>query len=152
MPLRRLSIHSWSSDRRCQDEYKYFREDWIHYRDSNTPLHDTASTFSSSWNSWCLYRVLEWPTSTAASSSRAKEASSYRKPSFNAHQSRVGDSYEVGKRIQSVFDTQYNIHLMPCTDSDIIHVNALGTSIVILNSYEVAVNLLDKRSSIYSSR
>jgi hypothetical protein len=94
----------------------------------------------------------EWPISTAASPSRVKEASFYRKPSFDAHQSRMGDAYEVGKRIRSVFDTQYNIHLMPCTDSDIIHVNALGTSIIVLNSYEVAVNLLDKRSGIYSSR
>jgi hypothetical protein len=64
----------------------------------------------------------------------------------------MGDIYEVGKRIQSVVDTPHNIHLTPRTDSDIIHVNALGTSIVILNSYEAAVNLLDKRSSIYSSR
>jgi hypothetical protein len=140
-----------------KDEYKVFqgRLDSLSQL-QYSPLHstdDTASTCSPSWNSWCLYRVLEeWPTSTAASSSRAKEASFYRKPSFNAHQSRVGDADEVGKRIQSVLDTQHNIHLMPCTDSDIIHVNALGTSIVILNSYEVAVNLLDKRSSIYSSR
>jgi hypothetical protein len=54
--------------------------------------------------------------------------------------------------LQSAFDTQHNIYLMPCTDSDIIHVNALGTSIVILNSYKVAADLLDKRSGIYSSR
>ena len=52
----------------------------------------------------------------------------------------------------SVYDALHNIHLMPPTDSDIIHVNALGTSMIILNSYEVAVNLLDKKSSIYSSR
>jgi len=64
----------------------------------------------------------------------------------------VGDVCEVGDRIQSVFDTLHNIHLMPCTDSDIIHVNALGTSIIILNSYEVAADLLDKRSGIYSDR
>ena len=37
-------------------------------------------------------------------------------------------------------------------DSDIIYVNAAGTSIVILNSYETAVDLLDKRSNIYSDR
>ena len=64
----------------------------------------------------------------------------------------MGDVCEVGERMQSVFDTPHDIHLMACTDSDIIHVNALGTSIVVLNSYEVAVNLLDKRSGIYSSR
>jgi len=37
-------------------------------------------------------------------------------------------------------------------NSDIIHVNALGTSILILNSYKVASDLLDQRSSNYSSR
>ena len=120
-----------------------------------SPVHSTDGTGSLCfhfWNSWGLGRVLEWPTSTTTSSSRTEEASFYRKPSFNAHQSRVGDVCEVGERIQSVFDTQRNIHLIPCTDSNIIHVGALGKSIIILNSYEVAVNLLDKRSGIYSSR
>ena len=37
-------------------------------------------------------------------------------------------------------------------DSNIIHVNAAGTSIVILNSYEAAVELLERRSTLYSSR
>ena len=43
-------------------------------------------------------------------------------------------------------------YLMVCADSYIIHVKALGTSIIILNSYEVATDLLDRRSSNYSSR
>ena len=30
--------------------------------------------------------------------------------------------------------------------------NAVGTSVVIVNSYEAAAELLDKRSNIYSSR
>ena len=50
------------------------------------------------------------------------------------------------------YDLLLTIDLMTCADSDIIHVNALGTSMVILNSYEVATDLLDKRSSTYSSR
>ena len=37
-------------------------------------------------------------------------------------------------------------------DSDIIYANAAGTSIVILNSYDAATELLDKRSNIYSDR
>ena len=49
-------------------------------------------------------------------------------------------------------DLPLSIYLMLCSDSDIIHVNALGMSIVILNSYEVATDLLDRRSSTYSSR
>ena len=68
----------------------------------------------------------------------------------------MGDVCEVATRIQSVmdrdFDPPLSIHLMTCADSDIIHVNVLGTSMVILNSYEVATDLLDKRSSTYSSR
>ena len=70
----------------------------------------------------------------------------------------MGDVCEVETRIQSVIqmdrdsDSPLNIHLMLCADSDIIHVNALGTSMVILNSYEVATDLLDQRSSTYSSR
>ena len=52
-----------------------------------------------------------------------------------------------------LIDPPHSFHLlMPLTDSDIIHVNALGTSIVILNSYKVAADLLVERSSIYSSR
>ena len=49
---------------------------------------------------------------------------------------RMEDVCEVGTRIQSVIDQDSNpplsIHLMLCTDSDIIHVNTLGTLIIIL--------------------
>ena len=66
------------------------------------------------------------------------------------------DIYEMETRIQFVLDrdsdTPFSIDLIPCTDSDIIHVSGLGTSIIILNSYKVATDLLDKRSSTYSSR
>ena len=68
----------------------------------------------------------------------------------------MGDVCEVGTRIQSVMDrdshSPLSIHLMIDVDSDIIHVNALGTSIIVLNSYKVASDLLDQRSSTYSSR
>lgn len=37
-------------------------------------------------------------------------------------------------------------------DSDIIHLDVVGTSVVVLNSLEAISDLLDKRSSIYSSR
>ena len=36
--------------------------------------------------------------------------------------------------------------------SDIIYTNVLGKSIIILDKYETAVELLDKRSGSYSSR
>ena len=68
----------------------------------------------------------------------------------------MGDVYKVGTRIQSVMnrdsDPPLTIHLMIYADSDIIHVNVLGKSVIILNSYKVATHLLDQRSSSYSSR
>ena len=64
----------------------------------------------------------------------------------------MGNICEVGTRIQFVMDQTLIFHLMICEDSDIIHVNALGTSMVILNSYKVATDLLNQRSSTYSSR
>jgi hypothetical protein len=36
--------------------------------------------------------------------------------------------------------------------SDIIYTNVLGQSIIIIDKYETAVELLEKRSGIYSSR
>ena len=65
----------------------------------------------------------------------------------------MGDVFKVGTRTQCVVDPfAHDSSINAYTDSDIIHVNALGTSIVILNSYKVATELLDGRSSIYSSR
>jgi hypothetical protein len=66
----------------------------------------------------------------------------------------MGDICEVGTRTQFVIiDPPHSIYyLILCADSDIIHVNALGTSMIILNSYKVATDLLEERSSTYSSR
>lgn len=38
------------------------------------------------------------------------------------------------------------------TDSELIHVDALGSHFIIVNSAEAATELLDKRSSQYSDR
>lgn len=40
----------------------------------------------------------------------------------------------------------------PSLESDIIHLGALGNSIIILNSFKAVNDLLEKRSAIYSSR
>lgn len=37
-------------------------------------------------------------------------------------------------------------------DSNVIHLSALGTHLVILNSHESAIDLLEKRSAVYSDR
>ena len=64
-----------------------------------------------------------------------------------------GKEYSPCRSIDIILNLPFSIHLMfLCADSDIIHVNALGTSIIILNSYKVATDLLDQRSGIYSSR
>ena len=63
----------------------------------------------------------------------------------------VGDVCKMETKIYSPDSdlSLSNIHLILCADSDIIHVNALGTSIIILNSYKAATDLLDQRSSTY---
>jgi hypothetical protein len=38
------------------------------------------------------------------------------------------------------------------SDSDIIHLDVAGTSIIVLGSAEAAMELLERRSSIYSGR
>jgi hypothetical protein len=78
---------------------------------------------------------------------------------FNVQRTRMGDvcELEVGKGIKSESvmdrhpDSPLNVRLMLCvdTDSDIIHVNALGTSMIVLNSY-ASYHLLDQRSNTYS--
>ena len=37
-------------------------------------------------------------------------------------------------------------------DTDVLHVDAAGTNIIVLDSYQAAVDLLEKKSSIYSGR
>ena len=68
----------------------------------------------------------------------------------NGRRLRNGDKNTV--RNGSGLYPPLNIHLILFADSDIIHINALGTSMIILNSYKVATDLLDQRSSIYSNR
>jgi hypothetical protein len=46
--------------------------------------------------------------------------------------------------------TRYSTQL--CSGSDVIHVDVMGSHIVILNSMKSANELLEKRSSIYSDR
>ena len=124
-----------------------------------SPTYDTNSADLCSWHSVCICYILldEWPTSSRTkSSSRAQKVPCDWKPSLNAQHTRMGDVCEMGTRIQSVMDRDsnppLNIHLILFADSDIIHINALGTSMIILNSYKVATDLLDQRSSIYSNR
>lgn len=40
----------------------------------------------------------------------------------------------------------------PFLDSDIIHLNVAGTSIIVLDTSEAVTELLERRSSIYSGR
>ncbi|KAF9061653.1 cytochrome P450 [Rhodocollybia butyracea] len=60
----------------------------------------------------------------------------------------IGNLFDLPKRDEWVaykeMSSKYN--------SDIIHLNVFGSSIVVVNSLEVAQDLFDKRSSIYSDR
>lgn len=50
------------------------------------------------------------------------------------------------------FIMEYGANLVYGVDSDVIRLNMLGTDFIILNSYEAATDLLDKRGAIYSDR
>lgn len=45
-----------------------------------------------------------------------------------------------------------NDELMRFTDSDLLYINLVGTPVIILNSAKHAVELFEKRSSLYSDR
>ena len=61
----------------------------------------------------------------------------------------MGDVCEVGSRKQSMIDQDsdplLSIHLMLCSDSDIIDVNALGTSMITSLSFMRNRPYMDKR-------
>lgn len=50
------------------------------------------------------------------------------------------------------FEWETYAHWSEVYNSDILHVDAAGTSIIIVNSHQVATELFEKRSAIYSSR
>lgn len=50
----------------------------------------------------------------------------------------------------ALFNALENWHQAP--DSDIIYLDAMGFSFIVLNSLETADELLDKRSTLYSGR
>ncbi|KAI0371752.1 cytochrome P450 [Pilatotrama ljubarskyi] len=62
----------------------------------------------------------------------------------------IGNLLDVPNPTDFPWDTYLNWSKQ--YDSDIIHLNALGMNIVVANSYEVATELLDRRSAIYSDR
>ena len=74
-------------------------------------------------------------------------------PSRYSNQLRMGDLRKMGERIQQVFlRSESYSDFDPPSDSGILHLRAAGHDIIILNSYEAAIELLERRSSIYSSR
>ena len=59
-------------------------------------------------------------------------------------------SKQYGKSIWAV--PQDSSYASTCLGSDIVRLNVLGTNIIILNSFKSAIDLLDRRSNIYSDR
>ncbi|KAK7052995.1 hypothetical protein VNI00_004316 [Paramarasmius palmivorus] len=74
-------------------------------------------------------------------------------PSSNEYKvyQRWGEEYD-GKIFVTTFSITANLKMRLVSRSGVIHVDAAGTSIVILNSAKAAWDLLEKRSRIYSSR
>ncbi|KAJ7917029.1 cytochrome P450 [Mycena leptocephala] len=60
----------------------------------------------------------------------------------------VGNLFDL----PSTFEWETYMEWSKHYNSDIIHLNVAGTSIIVLSSSEAAVNLLEKRSAIYSDR
>lgn len=60
------------------------------------------------------------------------------------------------ERIQSVWPLYMQTNILPLTlpstDSDIIHVRSLGRSTVVLNSADVARDILDKKGANFCDR
>lgn len=53
---------------------------------------------------------------------------------------------------KSLFLNRESVNLIICSDSDVLYFNILGQPVVVLNSVQAAVDLLDKRGSNYCDR
>ncbi|TFK37128.1 cytochrome P450 [Crucibulum laeve] len=60
----------------------------------------------------------------------------------------------IGNLLQlpTSFEWETYAHWGEIYNSDILHIDAAGTSIIVVNSHKIAADLFDKRSSLYSSR
>jgi hypothetical protein len=64
----------------------------------------------------------------------------------------------IGNGVASTVITRFRYKLLEAYPiylhggSDIVYLNVLGQSIIVIDKYETAVELLDKRSGSYSSR
>ena len=103
----------------------------------------------------CLCLILDkWPSARTNYSTGAQEVPFDWKSSFNPQNTRMGRLRSGDKNTvrDRDFDPSFSLRRMFCADSDIILVNVLGTSMIILNSYDIATDLLYQRSSTYYSR
>jgi hypothetical protein len=64
----------------------------------------------------------------------------------------MGNIRPVVSSIQYVLDLYSLLQVDTPIDSSVIHLNLIGTHLMIVNSVEVAHELFDKRSAIYSDR
>ncbi|EKM77629.1 hypothetical protein AGABI1DRAFT_122003 [Agaricus bisporus var. burnettii JB137-S8] len=60
----------------------------------------------------------------------------------------IGNLYQL----PTSFEWETYAHWSEVYDSDVLHVDAAGTSIIIVNSWKAAYDLFEKKSSLYSSR
>ena len=74
------------------------------------------------------------------------------KPARFTQRKAMGKIQPVGEGLWQVPPSVASIDHAYNKAGDIVHVRSFGSSLVVLNTFQAASNLLEKRSSIYSSR
>ena len=65
----------------------------------------------------------------------------------------MGDSFEMVENIRfSLINQMVLLILIFDITGDLVYLNAVGQDIIYINSFDVATELLEKRSSLYSDR
>lgn len=93
---------------------------------------------------------------TLSAPSWTTTATNHRESPWHANRISVGQVSRVGTAISwvsipPIASIQSTLFHRPL-ESDIIHVNVAGTCMIIINSLEVLIDLLEKRGALYSSR
>ena len=68
----------------------------------------------------------------------------------------MGRIWRIGQEMRQVQVQQYCVSHLPnitySAGSDVVYMKALGSHLLVLNSFEAARDLLDKKGALYSSR
>lgn len=93
------------------------------------------------------------PQSDATPTARSEGPAGTRQPLGHAAGVGMANIREMGERLRYEHVSTQRLNLLKgLSDSDVIYLNVLGKSLVILNSAQAAHDLLERRSNIYSDR